>query len=183
MTASIPQTEPTEITAGDYIQWNVQGGDYPAPTWDVSYVLINADNKYTIDAADNGSDHLITIDGATSANFVAGVYNYQRYATNGSQRVTTGTGEITIKPNFASVSTIDNRTQTKRILDAINAVIEKRASTDQESYQIAGRALKRTPLPDLIKLRDRYQAMYAAEQRAEKIKNGIPASNKIFVRL
>lgn len=183
MTATIPQTEPTEITAGDYIQWLIPGGDYPAPDWDLSYTLINDSNKYDVTAADSGGDHLVTIDNATSGAFVAGVYKYQRYVSNGSQRITTGSGEITINPDYSSAATLDTRTQTKRILDAINAVIEKRASVDQESYQIAGRALRRTPMADLIKLRDRYQAMYSAEQRAEKIKNGMSASNKIYVRL
>lgn len=182
MTQAIPQTEPTEITAGDTVQWTRLAGDYPSPAWDVSYILINSTSKITIDATDSGSDHLVSVDAATSTGYAAGLYQWQCYATNGVQRATIDTGEILIKPNFFAVSTLDTRSITKRTLDAIEAVLEKRASTDQEMYAIAGRQLKRTPMPDLIMLRDKYKSMYMNEQRAEKIKNGQASGNKILVR-
>lgn len=182
MTQAIPQTEPLQITAGDFIQWLRAGGNYPAPDWDFSYILINATNKYSINAADSGTDHLVTIDATTSAAYVAGLYQWQAYATNGSQRMTVAQGEMTIQPNFSGVSVLETRSTTKQTLDAIEAVILNRASTDQEMYTIGGRSLKRTPLADLVKLRDRYAAMYLSEQNAEKVKNGLAKGNRIFVR-
>jgi hypothetical protein len=61
-------------------------------------------------------------------------------------------------------------------------VIEGRSSRDQENYSIQGRSLSRTPIPDLLILRDRYKAMYVQEQRAERLKNNLGHSGIIKVR-
>ena len=46
----------------------------------------------------------------------------------------------------------------RRVIDAIEAVIERRATKDQKSYSIDGRSLERTPIDELLLLRDRYRA-------------------------
>ena len=46
----------------------------------------------------------------------------------------------------------------QRTLEAIEAVIEKRASIDQERYKINNRELWRTPIPELLVMRDRYRS-------------------------
>ncbi|WP_123711612.1 hypothetical protein [Sinobacterium caligoides] len=59
----------------------------------------------------------------------------------------------------------DDRTHAKRVLAAIEAVIEKRASRDQMAYSIDSRSLSRTPIADLMLLRDRYKTMVAMEDK------------------
>jgi hypothetical protein len=68
------------------------------------------------------------------------------------------------------------------VLDAIEAIIEKRSTKDQDSYSIQGRSLGRTPIADLILLRDRYRAEWVREQRAERIRNGLGHSGVVKVR-
>jgi hypothetical protein len=182
MTA-IAEKEPLEITAGDYIQWKRVLSDYPAGTWTLSYALINATDKITITAANSGGDHLVTLAAATSADYTPGEYKWQAYVTSGSQRITVASGTITIKPDFSSASALDNRTHVKKTLDAIEAVIEGRASQDQQEYSIANRSLKRTPLADLLMLRDKYRGYYLSEQNAENIRNGFGGKNRILVRI
>lgn len=53
----------------------------------------------------------------------------------------------------------------KKTLAALEAVIEGRASKDQESYTIAGRQLSRTPIPDLLLLLSTYERKVAREDR------------------
>ena len=62
------------------------------------------------------------------------------------------------------------------------AVIEKRATKDQESYSLNGRSLTRTSVEELQRLKNNYQAMYNAEVRRERIKNGLGHSGKIKTR-
>jgi hypothetical protein len=179
----IPKIEPLEITAGDYIQWTKNLSDFPPGTWTLTYTLINSTNKYQLTATTSGADFLVTIAAATSAAYVAGVYKWQAYVTSGVQRYNVGSGEVKINPNFAATATLDTRTHAKKVLDAIEAVLENRASLDQEEYTIQGRSLKRTPVLELMKMRDKYRAMYISEQNAEKASKGLYGKNKLFVRI
>ena len=65
--ASIPTTEPETITAGDSLTWKRTLADYPAGTWTLKYRLINADGKIDITATASGTDHLVSVEPATSA--------------------------------------------------------------------------------------------------------------------
>lgn len=175
--------EPKKITAGDTITWTKSLSDYPATAgWVLTYTLINATNKIQMTASALGSDFLLSVPAATSAAYKKGVYSYQGYVTNGSERYMVVSGTIEVLPNLAAENALDNRSQVKRTLDAINAVIEKRATMDQEQYSISGRSLTRTPIPELIVLRDKYQTLYNAEVNAERIAKGLGTKNKIMVR-
>lgn len=73
-------------------------------------------------------------------------------------------GFMTIMPDIASLPDgADTRSQNRRTYDAICAVIENRASRDQESYRIGNRELKRMPISDLLKLRAQYASFVAQE--------------------
>ena len=58
----------------------------------------------------------------------------------------------------------DDRTENERILDAINATIENRATSDQQYYMIGTRRLDRIPMDELRLLR----ATYITAVRREK---------------
>jgi hypothetical protein len=179
---TIPTNEPTELTVGDYIQWEKTLTDYPAGTWTLTYALINSTHKITITAAADGTDHLVTVAAATSGAWTAGVYKWQSYVTSGSERYNIDRGEIKINPNYAAASTLDTRSHAKKTLDAIEAVIEGRAGKDQEEYRIDGRSLKRTPMADLIMLKEKYQALYNQEQNAEALNNGKYGKGKVYLK-
>lgn len=186
MTVEIPTTEPLKVTAGDTLTWrrNDFSNYLPADGWALSYVLINAEGKITINAATSGTGYLITVAAAISADYTAGLYKWQAYVTNSGtgERVNVGKGSIEVLPNFSAAATYESRSVVKQTLDAIEAVILGRASQDQESYAIMGRQLKRTPIEELLKLRDKYKSLYAAEIRAENSANGKNGKNSIAVR-
>ena len=179
----IANQEPNLICAGDLIQWRKSLSLYPAGTWTLSYTLINAHNKIDITATASGTDHLVNVAAATSATWPPGTYKVQGYVTNGSQRFTITQDEITIKPNFAAASTLDTRSHVKKVLEALEAVLEGKATSDQMEYSIGGRSIKRMPITDLMVWRDKYRAQYLSEQRAEGLAKGLGGKNMILVRL
>jgi hypothetical protein len=120
---------------------------------------------------------------ADSAEWQCGTYNWQAYVTYGTDRRTIDTGTLVVKPNFAQETSHDGRSKIKVALDAIDAVLESRASKDQEEYSIRGRSLKRTPIPELIKLRDYYAKMYEQEQRTDRLNKGLGLKNRLLTRL
>jgi hypothetical protein len=59
----------------------------------------------------------------------------------------------------------DGRSDNQKALDAIEAVLARRATLDQQRYTINNRELWRTPIIELIKLRSFYAAAVAREKR------------------
>lgn len=186
--ANYPTSEPAELIAGDRWAWKRTdlGSDYPPASYALSYSarLESTGTEIEITASESGSDYVIEVASSTTAGYTAGVYHWQAYITRSSdsERITVDSGTFEVIAN-RDASTADPRSHAKIVLDAIEAVIESRATKDQESYTINGRSLSRTPMKDLLMLRDRYKAMYASEQRKESIANGRGHSGRVLVRL
>lgn len=170
-----PTTEPTELRAGDLWEWRREDltSDYPASSWTLTYRFKNAAGGFEVVAAADGDAFESSVAAATSAAIAAGVYAWQARASNGLLVHTVDTGETKVLPNLfaTSASTAsDQRTHARRTLEAIEAVIEGRATTDQQAYAIGTRSLTRIPLPELLAFRDRYRMAVAREDQA----NGVP---------
>jgi len=187
MSASIPTIEPTTVTAGDTLTWKKSLSDYPADSgWSLSYALLGSAGKIAINASASGADHLVSVSATTSAGYAAGVYAWQSYVTHAtSGRVMVGSGTIEVLANFAAISTAtDTRSHAKTVLDAIEAIIEGRASTGDQELTIDGTRLVKMSVEQLIMLRLRYLREYRSELQAAKIAAGVGAGyGKIRVRL
>lgn len=70
----------------------------------------------------------------------------------------------------------------KTMLDAIEAVLEGRITSDVEQYLIAGRQITKIPIKELKELRDEYRAEHKKEQRIQNIKMGKNNPQKMHVR-
>jgi hypothetical protein len=170
------ETAPKEFTVGESLEWTVSFDDYPASDgWILTYYFRGAGTGFNASAAADGDDHLIEVAKTATAALTAGKYSYQAFAELGEAKVLVDVGEAIVKESLAALSTgtaYDARSQVKIILDNIDAMIAGKATLDQQEYSIGTRQLRRIPLPDLIALRKEYARLYAAEQRAEKLKNG-----------
>ncbi len=183
------------IVAGDTLELDLSYSDYsPADDWLIWIALRG--NLKLIDIKTGGTGvtivtttgrYVITVTAAGTAAYAAADYKYAVYMYKGSPTITerhlVEEGTVTVKPNLSAMtSSSDSRSHVKKVLDAIEAVLENRASRDQMSYTIAGRSLGRMPVGDLLKLRDRYRYEYAAELKAEKIAQGIGGNSRVLVR-
>lgn len=167
----IPDIEPNAVTAGDTIQWSRSLSGYPASAgWVLSYALLGSAGKIAITSTASGADHLVSVAAATSALWVAGTYQWQAYVTHAtSGRFLVGTGSIVIKPNFAAISAAtDTRSHVKKVLDAIEAVLEGTATTDQQDLTIDGVRIVRRSIADLLVMRSRYLQWYQQELAATR---------------
>jgi hypothetical protein len=193
--------EPLEILVGDSISWvrrnviaySVNDDGTPEETeikasdgWTLKFVAVGRLGAVSITASadtENADDFLFTAAAAVTAAYVAGDYQWQLVATKTTTRYTIAVGRVTLLDNIAGRSALyDNRSHAKKVLDAIEAVLEGRASRQDQSYTIAGRSLQLTPIPDLIKLRQLYKAEYAGELAAAGVKAGRGSGNKILTR-
>lgn len=188
MAHTIPSTEPETVIAGDRIQWTLDLADYkPADGWTLKYTLINADaDAITITASDNGDGtHLVDIDTTTSASWTPGEYHWQAFVDDfAGSRYTVRTGRLEILKKFEGVSGgYDARTHVKKTLDALEAVIEGKASSDQLNYSIAGRSLTHYSPEELLRWRNYYRNEYRAIVAQERIDKGKASGRQIHVRL
>lgn len=186
--ANYPTSEPAELVAGDRWTWirDDLGVDYAPASYALTYSARlegTGATEISITASESGSDYVIEVAAATTAAYTVGVYHWQAYITRSSdsERVTVDSGTFEVIADRDNATT-DPRSHVKITLEAIEAVIESRATKDQESYSIGGRSLSRTPLKDLIMFRDKYAALYAKEVKAERIANGQGHSGRILVR-
>lgn len=128
MAATTPTTEPTALRAGDTWAWKRSLADFPAPTWSLTYTLINATGKVTLTAAAAGSEHLISAAATDTADHAPGRYRWVARVSDGNAVHTVDVGAIDILPDLAAAATYDARSHARKMLDAINATLEGRAT-------------------------------------------------------
>lgn len=183
-----PTNEPSQLRAGDTWAWRREdlAADYPASAWALTYRFKNAAGGFEIVATADGDHFVVNHPASTTASISAGTYTWAAQAVNGADKYTVDHGTLEVLANlFSGTATAasDQRSHNQKTLDAIKAVIENRASKDQEEYTIAGRSLKRTPMADLILLLNFYEARVAGEQAEENLRNGRAIGSVIRVRM
>lgn len=174
-------TVPASIVAGDTIEWRTEAPDHPATDgWVATFTAVNAAQRYTATASADDAAHLFVLAASATALYTPGQYQWRISAARAGVVNTIASGRVTIEPSFASA--VDARSSARRMLDAVEAVIEGRASSDIAEYQIAGRSLRHTPLTDLLALRDRLRIDVAREESALRVSNGLSPAGRISVR-
>lgn len=156
--------EPTQLHAGDSVAWARDARAYPsADGWSLLFSLRGAG---TLDVASTGGEPYQFAAGASATKALpAGVYRWACYAIRGDERQTLATGELAVLPDLLQAAEIDGRTHARRMLDLIEAALEKRIPKDQQSYEIDGMRLDRIPIERLEALRTRYRREVLAAQR------------------
>lgn len=159
-------TIPAKFDAGTTFDRLVSQASYPAPDWALS-LLLRGPSTIDISAIAEDTNHLLRVEAAATAEWTPGVYRWAMRAARGADVVTIASGTISVAADIASLPDGgDVRSYARRCLDAIEAVIEKRASIDQKRYVINNRELERTAISDLLKLRDVFRGEVKRENAA-----------------
>ena len=186
MTTAVPTTEPASLRAGITWEWDRQDlADFPASSWTLKYWFKKTGAtgaNFSIAASADGDNFSISVAAATTATYTAGDYTWVAVVTAGSDSREVDQGSITVLPRYDQEANLDDRSHARIVLEAIEAVIEGRATKDQEEYTIGSRHLKRTPIKDLMALRDKYRAEVYAEAQGEAAANG-KGTSRVVVRL
>ncbi|AKU43294.1 hypothetical protein RCCRONUS_5 [Rhodobacter phage RcCronus] len=167
---TLGQGVPAQLVAGDAWAWRADGlaVAYPSPEYVLTYHLAPQGGGAPIGAAAaaDATGLVVGVPAATTAGAAPGPWRWTltalRLADNA--RATIAAGAFRVWPDLTTGG--DTRSQARRLLDAINAVLEKRITKDVENYSIEGRALTRTPLEVLRSTRARLMREVAAEDAA-----------------
>lgn len=182
MTAPTPSQEPAIVAAGDTVKWQKHLPDFLAVDgWSLTYTFVNASARFTVTAGSaSGADHLITVPASTTGSWAAGTYDWRAQVSKSGEVYTVGTGRMVVQPSFSAAT--DARSQARRMLEAVESVLEGRASSAVQDYQIAGRSLRHIPIPDLLTLRDRLRMDVTREDAAADLAAGRGPRGRIQVR-
>lgn len=180
--------EPTEIVVGDFIQWKRSDlvDDYPLSEYSVEYVARitgGGSNEIKVAATETGGTYLITVDSATSADFVAGYYHWQLEVT----KTSTGDRIVVDRGAFTAVVDLDDnqadpRLFEEKMLAKIESILLGKADADVSSYSIAGRSLTKYSYQELQDLHDQYEAKVNRHKQLERIKLGKTTHHTVKVR-
>ncbi len=185
--AQAPTTEPDRFAAGDLVMWRRTDLEaYAGVAFDLKYVFRPATGgETTVEATAtvSGTEYRISLGSTVTAAMAAGRWYWSAYLirVSDSQRVQIDDGETTVEANRA-LDPSDTRSHAQRTLDAIQAVIEGRATEDVQSYTIGGRQINKMGPDDLIRWKNHYRQEVEAEQNAARRRNGLPSKNTINVR-
>lgn len=176
------------LVAGDTLNYTAQVPDYPATagwTFRVRFVPrstgVGSGVAHTATATASGSDYVVQVAAAVTATWAAGRYGWASWVEKAGERYTLASGQITVQADPANAAVgADSRTHAERVLDAVEAVIEGRATQAQSEMQLGERALKYIPMAELLAVRDRYRWEVRAQQTAAR---GLPGFGTINVRL
>lgn len=139
---------------------------YPAPEWSLTLIM-RGPSAVVLVATPERNQHHFRATAAQTATWQPGTYWFSLRATRGEDVVEIESGQLVVTPDMASASAgYDGRTAAQIALEAIEAVLAKRATMDQERYRINNRELYRTPIAELIRLRNLYREEVRREQRA-----------------
>ena len=182
--ADILSKEPTEFRAGDTISWKRSLDDYKASdSWVLNYAFRGAAGTIDVTATADSDDHLVSIAPSTSAAYSAGIYDVIGYVTKGSDRYTVFSSRIEILVDLATAgSSYDGRSHVKKTLDAIEAVLENRATKEILKSTIEGVEIERISHEELLRFRAKYLQWYQQEEAAERLKQGTGSGRTILTR-
>jgi len=179
--AEILSTVPTVIRAGDTVKWKKSFPDYPSSEWQLGYVIYNASNRYEVSAtAQADGSFLIEISATSSSGFASGEYSWIARVTKGTETYTIDAGTIEILPN-PTVAT-DERSHIKKVLDAIQRVIEGRATRADLDYTIGDKRVRSMTVEELYTAWRKYKLMYEQELQAERLRKGLGTNRIVRVR-
>lgn len=185
MAASTLTAMPSVITAGDTLLLNIAGGDYPATeNWSLTYTFRTKDgSNVTFTSTANGSDHLFNVDAATTGTWTAGEYYGVGKVTDGTTVVTIWTGRLTVATDLSTQpDNFDTRTSAQICLDAINAVLEGKATRDVLSTTIAGQSITRMTFTELLQAKAFFESKVNQEQAALDAAQGKTTGNHVLIR-
>jgi hypothetical protein len=185
MAKQITKGIPGAFTTGETVEWYENRPDYlPADSWVLSVDLVAPDGKQTVTATDNGDgQHLVTISAAETLAYAEGVWRYQIKVTDGTKTHILQSGTLQVCKGFADQSSgYDGRSHAEKVLDAIQAILEGKASSDQSSLSVEGRSLARYTWDELLEARARYRNEYRQERNAERARLGLPQDTHKQVR-
>ena len=181
-----PEVEPETLRAGSFWRWKRPLTDYPVGSHSLHYEFrLSASTAFSITATESSdpNEYIVEVGSSTTASYAAGLYYWSARIkrTSDNEFITLYEGQTTVEPDPAGTG-YDPRSHAQICLDALEAVMERRATTDQLSMSIDGRSLSRMDNDSLRRHVNYYRRLVKQERQQQRIANGQRTGNTVYVR-
>lgn len=176
---------PSRLIVGEAIDLTITLADYPASTYTLKYALVTSGAQILWTASADGDDHSLEIASATTGAYTAGEYAVQVWVEDAAgDKTYIAEGYLELATAFADEGAgYDARSHVKKTLDALEAMIEGKATKDQMSYSIAGRSLARMSSDEILRWAREYRRRWAEEQAEAQRQSGSTVQNLAKVHM
>lgn len=184
MSFEIPNYEPSKFTAGDTLEFTRTFDQFnPGEGYILKYAL-RGPQPINITATTYANGFKVLVAASVTKDYVPGMYYWQSYVENGTEKRTVGNGQMTISRSMANVTdqVFDGRSPAKIALDKVEAILLVTADHREKMYEIDGVRVDGKDTAELLGLRDHYQLLYNQELSSQNIENGRPGRKKILTR-
>lgn len=178
------------LPVGDSAAWTdtpitlLSGFVVDATAWSLTYFLRG---PAAIDIAGTalGVNWGCSISASQSAVYLPGTYSWSAAVAMADQRHTVASGQLTLTPNLATITTAFDPRSTAQI--ALSDC-EKAMSTFNQTggkvkkYEIAGRSMEFQTIAELMTLHSFWRAKVLGEQSAQSVANGLSNPRNLYVR-
>lgn len=185
--------EPTELRAGVTWEWtrDSYASDYPASSWTFKYWfkrMGSGGGNFSIVPVASGDNFAVSVLPSVTKDYVAGDYTWVLLATLGTDTRELESGKIKVLPRYDLAASLDDRSHARKVLDAVKAVLENRATSTQRElvgFTIGSRSQQfdqgETKLK-LLELKSKYEWLVFDEENAAGVARGEPNQRLIRVR-
>lgn len=157
-----------DFMAGDSLTWEFAPGNYPdTGGWTAKTIFTEGSVNQEVIGTAQGAGWLFKLTPEDSAKFPGALYTWVIQFTNTDQRITGATGATQVYPNLEDGPA---KSHAQKVVEALEAVIEGRASQDQIQMTIGGRSITRMSVDDLLKFLNYYRGKLDAELPSDKKK-------------
>ena len=175
-------TTPAKLQAGDTLEWQYSGSQYPAPTWTLTQTFVSPGGGPTIPeqtaAAGANGEHLIKVS-AVDSDFPEGVHQFAVKVTDGTSVYTIDNGTTQVLADLTQV-TGDRRSHAVKMLEAIQAAMLGNATHEQIAFAFEDVSFSHITPEQVQDRYDYWRRQVAAEERTIAAKQGRP--NRSVVR-
>lgn len=171
--ATIATCAPERVTRGDTVQFILDLPDYrPAGGWVATWSAVQSDDVARITASDNlDGRHFFAAAPTETEGWAAGLYRYQVRVVGAGASHPIESGRVEVLENFALIDAgagLDVRSHNERVVDALRAMMEGKASVDQASLSVDGQSLSRYSFTELRELLATYEWRLRQERNQER---------------
>lgn len=161
---------PTAIVQGVSVAWTWSNGDYlPADGWGLVYAF-EGPTDFNAVAVVDGDGFRVDLTTVQTAALLPGFYRWQAFVARSvptTERELVGAGALEVCLDLlTSSATGQQKSFARRMVEAIQAQLEGRATDGQSSMSINGRAISRIPILELEQILTRFESRLRAEEAA-----------------
>lgn len=167
---------PSKIYAGMSLIFTAELLQFKASLgWVLKVIFTGTSESFSVTATASGDSYVVSVAPDETKDYAAGQYRWKAIVEKTGdtpEKHLVGTGWATILANPVTTEGADMRTHARKMLDAIEATLEGRATKEQTEITINGRSLKLLPPSELIAVRNYYRSEVKREEDEEKMLRG-----------